>query len=62
MTITKRDDEYMAKQVTFSEKDADLVKDIVAFQKAHELPSFVEAVRRLCRNGLYMNDVVKSLK
>lgn len=52
----------MSKQVRFTENDKELLKQIEALQKAQELPSFVEAVRRLCKNGLRMSDVVKNLK
>lgn len=49
--------------VTFVEKDSELVQQIKEFQKEQGLPTFVSAVRLLCKNGLNMNDVVKvSLK
>lgn len=38
----------MSKNVTLGEKDSELIKKIKDFQKAQELPSFVEAVRILC--------------
>jgi len=55
---------YMSKGITFTDtdKDKELIEKIVKFQHAQELPSFVEAVRRLCENGLSMNTVVKNLK
>lgn len=52
----------MSKQVCFTDKDAELVKQIEAFRKAQNIPSFVEAVRQLCKYGLSMSDVVKNLK
>lgn len=52
----------MIKHITFTNNDADLVKKIEAFQKAQNLPSFVEAVRKLCQNGLHMTEVVRNLK
>ena len=52
----------MAQHVTFTDNDDELIKAIRLFQKEQELPSFVEAVRRLCKNGLRMSDVVKNLK
>lgn len=52
----------MSKKVTFIDNDQELIDKIRAFQKAQKLPSFVEAVRRLCENGLSMSDVVKNLK
>lgn len=52
----------MSKKVTFTDNDAELIKQIRLFQKDQKLPSFVEAVRHLCKNGLHMSDVVKNLK
>ena len=43
-------------------KDKELIEQIKAFQKAQELPSCVAAVRVLCKNGLRMCDVVKTIK
>lgn len=52
----------MGKGITFVEKDQELVKEIEAFRKEQRLPTFVDAVRVLCQNGLHMSDVVKNLK
>lgn len=52
----------MAKQMTFGDKDAELVKRIAEFQKAQELPTFIAAVRALCESGLGISHVVKRLK
>lgn len=52
----------MTKQITFTDKDEELVDQIAKFQKQQELPSFIAAVRLLCKNGLRMSDVVKNLK
>lgn len=52
----------MTKGITFTDKDKNLIEKIVKFQHAQELPSFVEAVRRLCENGLSMNSVINNLK
>ena len=52
----------MSKKISFTDKDKELIKLIQLFQKEQELPSFIEAVRRLCKNGLRMSDVVKNLK
>ena len=52
----------MTQIVKFIESDEELIRQIKAFQKAQELPSFVAAVRLLCKNGLRMSDVVKNLK
>lgn len=57
-----RGGEDMAQHVTFTDNDGELIAAIRLFQKEQELPSFVEAVRRLCKNGLRMSDVVKNLK
>lgn len=51
----------MPKQVCFIDSDKELLKEIETFQKVQELPSFIEAIRRLCKNGLLMSDVVKNL-
>ena len=52
----------MPKKVSFTDNDKELTEQIQAFQKSQNLPSFVEAVRKLCKNGLHMSDVVKNLK
>ena len=49
-------------QVSFTDNDKELVAQIKIFQKLQGLPSFVAAVRLLCKNGLHMSDVVKNLK
>ena len=46
----------MTKQVTFGEKDSELI------QKMQKLPSFIEAVRVLCEKGLQINELIKSTK
>lgn len=58
----KRGEKHMTQIVKFIESDEELIQQIKAFQKAQELPSFVAAVRLLCKNGLRMSDVVKNLK
>lgn len=54
----------MPKQVYFtdSNNDKELLQQIEAFRQAQNLPSFIEAVRVLCKNGLRICDVVKNLK
>ena len=52
----------MSKRVTFGEKDLELVQKIEEFQKNQELPSFVEAVRILCKKGLQTNEFIKNIK
>lgn len=38
--------------VKFVENDADLIKGIIEYQKAHGLSSFIAAVRKLCKDAL----------
>ena len=52
----------MSKKITFTDNDAELIAQIRQFQEEQELQSFVEAVRRLCKNGLSMSNVVKNLR
>ena len=52
----------MTKQVTFGEKDSELIQKISDFQKMQKLPSFIEAVRVLCEKGLQINELIKSKK
>lgn len=54
--------ENMSKSVTFAEKDLELVRKIEEYQKKAELPSFVEAVRILCKKGLQVNELVKDIR
>lgn len=52
----------MSKHLSFNDNDKELVQKIREFQKAQELPHFVDAVRLLCKNGLKISDMVKNLK
>ena len=52
----------MSKKVCFTDKDDDLLRQVEKFRKDQELPSFIEAVRRLLKYGLNMDDAVKKLK
>lgn len=52
----------MAQRITFTDSDEELIAQIKAFQKAHNIRYFVEAVRILCKNGLHMSDIVKNFK
>ena len=52
----------MAKCISFTDNDQELIKEIQEFQKAQNLPHFVEAVRVLCKNSLRMSNVVKGLQ
>ena len=42
----------MSKQIKFNDSDGDmeLIKKITEYQKAHGLPSFIAAVRKLCND------------
>lgn len=55
-------DEVMAKQVTFGERDLELIKKIETYQKEQGLPSFIEAVRILCKKGLQVNELISKNK
>lgn len=52
----------MAKSISFTDNDKELIEEIRKFQKAQNLPHFVEAVRVLCKSGLSMCNVVKGLQ
>ena len=49
----------MEKQITFRDKDKELIEQITAYQNDHEIKYFVEAVRQLCRQGLSQSINVK---
>ena len=49
----------MGKSVTFGDKDAQLIRRIVAYQKEKGISSFVEAVRQLCEKALKFNEITK---
>jgi hypothetical protein len=49
----------MGKGVTFGDKDAQLIRRIVAYQKEKGISSFVEAVRQLCEKALKFNEITK---
>lgn len=42
----------MPKQLTFGEKDAQLIEEIKVYQKEQNIQHFIEAVRQLCCAGL----------
>ncbi len=52
----------MEKHLVFTDKDEDLVKAIQKYQKSQNLPSFIEAVRRLCTGCLNMSNALKDIK
>lgn len=45
--------------VSFVEKDEQLVKDIIAYQKYSKLPHFVDAVRTLCADALKFKEITR---
>lgn len=49
----------MGKGINFTENDNKLIKHIEDYQKANELPSFVSAVRELCKTALKIKEVIK---
>ena len=42
----------MEKQIKFNDHDIELISKIIQYQKEHEIKSFIETVRQLCRTGL----------
>ncbi len=52
----------MPKRISFTDNDKELIWQIEKFRETQKLPSFTEAVRRLCKYGLSMSDVAKDLK
>ena len=49
----------MDKSITFVDKDAQLIKKIVAYQKERGISSFVETVRQLCEKALKFSEITK---
>ena len=49
----------MSKSITFVDKDAQLIKKIVAYQKEKGISSFVETVRQLCEKALKFSEITK---
>ncbi len=47
----------MSKKITFNDNDENLVERIIEYQKAHGLPSFVSAVRKLCDDALKIKEI-----
>ena len=45
------------KQIKFNESDADLIKKIIEYQKAHALSSFIGAIRKLCNVALEIEKI-----
>lgn len=43
--------------VKFNENDADLIKSIIEYQKAHGLSSFIGAIRKLCKDALEIEKI-----
>lgn len=49
----------MSKSITFVDKDAQLIKKIVAYQKEKGISSFVKTVRQLCEKALKFSEITK---
>ena len=49
----------MKKQIAFLDSDKELIEKILVCQKEHNVPSFIETVRQLCRTGLSKSVNVK---
>lgn len=49
----------MKKQVTFTEKDKELVEKIETYRKENDINHFIDAVRKLCYAGLSKSVNVK---
>lgn len=43
--------------VKFNDNDADLIKRIIEYQKAHGLSSFIGAIRKLCKDALEIEKI-----
>lgn len=46
------------KKVNFIDKDAELVKKIQEYQQEKQFPSFVDAVRALCKDALQFKKLI----
>ena len=49
----------MSKQVKFSDSDSDkdLIQKIIEYQKAHGLPTFISAIRKLCNDAIEIEKI-----
>lgn len=47
----------VSKHITFGEKDLELIQKIKIFQKEQEIPTFIEAVRILCKKGIQVTEL-----
>ena len=43
--------------IKFIDSDVDLIKQIIEYQKAHGLSSFVGAIRKLCKDALEIEKI-----
>lgn len=43
--------------IKFTESDADLIKQITEYQKAHGLSSFIGTIRKLCKVALEIEKI-----
>ena len=55
----KKGELYMSKQIKFNDSDGDveLIQKITEYQKAHGLPSFIAAVRKLCKDAIEIEKI-----
>ena len=49
----------MSKGMTFGDRDAQLIRKIVAYQNEKGISSFAEAVLQLCEKALKFNEITK---
>ncbi|MCM1132669.1 MAG: hypothetical protein NC340_04265 [Ruminococcus flavefaciens] len=47
----------MNKSVTFCQKDSELIKKIMEYQKKHNIATFTETVRILCTKAVRFDEV-----
>lgn len=45
------------RRITFLDSDTDLIEQILEYQKAHGLSSFVAAVRKPCKDALEIEKI-----
>lgn len=47
----------MEKHIKFNDSDEGLIKAITEYQKAHGLPSFISAIRKLCKDAIEIEKI-----
>lgn len=45
------------KHIQFNDNDKELINKITEYQKAHGLPSFIAAVRKLCSDAIEIEKI-----